>query len=126
MKKQLGWIIVHSEEEYAGTTYGNPIAQLKVQGKPGKLWHWRTPKPLRVDGPYTLLFAWKGEVFGEGNADVTHKITNIDYNFAFKLHDYSPRKLVGFDKLPLGTRRQYHRSLIVLDSNILAAYNKLK
>jgi hypothetical protein len=125
----LGWILVHSEDKYGiddGFDYDTPIDELDDVFEPDVAWHWRHAKPPHVGGPYTLLFAWHGEVFGEGEGDVTHKVELKGYNFAFRLRKYRKHKPVAFAMLSLGNRERHHRSLIRLDAVILAAYQKLK
>jgi hypothetical protein len=125
--ERLGWILVHSEDEYGeGREFKSPIDELKSYYEPGAPWHWRHHPLPRPGGPVTILFAWRGVVFGEGKAVVTHVIDTEKYSFAFKLDDYAERKPVRLELLPLGSRAYQHRDLIKLDEKVLAAYEKLK
>ena len=119
---KLGWILIHSHSEYPEGNYATPQCELKGEYEPRLLWHWKLSRPLNEGGPYTLLFAWEGKIFGEGTADVTHAVENAQYNFAFRLNDYEVRKSVALADLPVPRRS---RSLIKLTPEILAAYHKL-
>jgi hypothetical protein len=77
---------------------------------------------MNEGGPYTLLFAWEGEIFGEGTAHVTQKVEDTKYNFAFRIEEYEARKPVKLVDLPVPRQP---RDLIKLTPEILAAYHKL-
>jgi hypothetical protein len=119
---KLGWILIHAHALYPEGDYETPQAQLKGEYEPGMLWHWIRSRPMKSGGPYTILFAWEGDIFGESTADVTQKIEDPAYNFAFKLNDYEERQSVKLDDLPVPRRP---RDLIKLTPEILAKYRKL-
>lgn len=119
---RLGWILIHSHVVYPEGNYATPQEELAVEFNPGMLWHWKRAKPMKEGGPYTLLFAWNGEIFGESIGHVTQKVEDKKYNFAFRLYDYEGRKSVKLDDLPV-TRN--YRDLIKLSPEILATYRKL-
>jgi hypothetical protein len=105
------------------------MEEMQAYYKPGCLWHWKRGKPLKEGGPYRLLFAWEGKIFGEATAKITHDIDPGDrgeYDFAFKLQDYTDRKSVALEDLPLTLKQlKHHRDLIKLDEQILKKYDAL-
>jgi hypothetical protein len=127
-----GWILIHSEKKFGQPEYqyDNPEDELdKEFSRKGLMWHWKWKNALREGGPYRILFAWEGKVFGEGLAKITHNIERSmypEYNFAFFVSKYRKRKKVSLADLPLGNREIHHHSLIKLDRAILAAYDRLK
>ena len=119
---RLGWILIHSHSEYPEENYATPQCELEGEYEPGKKWHWKLYRPINEGGPYTLLFAWEGEIFGEATADVTHAVEDARFNFAFRLTDYEEKKSVALADLPVPRRSH---SLITLTPKILAAYHRL-
>lgn len=103
MADQIGWILVHSKQLWPDDFYDTPEAELLDIYKPGVLWHWRGSRPFPEGGPHTLLFSWKGEVFAHGSGDVTHKVEDRDFNFAFRLHDFQRERRVPLTELGLKT-----------------------
>jgi|SRR5579871_1465471 len=122
-KSALGWILVHTKKygEEAGG-YKSPKEQLDEEYKPGLKWHWKRGRPLSEGAGYNVLFAWKGEVFGEAVASVTHAIEDKKFNFAFVLNDYigakNPVRLSD-----LGIRNE--QNLVRLDERMLKTYRRL-
>jgi len=136
--QRIGWILIHVPEEYGeGKTYTCPQDELRAKYKPGHplAWSWSWSRPPREGGPYKLLFAWQGKVFGEATAEVSHSPSLIEhgpeiehgrYNFAFVLRDYQEVKPVELADILRGDRRLvHHRSLIKLDDRILETYRTI-
>jgi hypothetical protein len=123
-----GWILIHSESKYDGTgPYRTPQDQLDKEFQPGKRWHWNLNPPMKDDGrPHRLLLAWDQSVFGEATARISQKVdrgAKKEYSFVFVLSAYKAlQKPIPFGRLRLGSREHYHRSLIRLDDQVLAAY----
>lgn len=119
---RLGWILVHSPKQWEGQ--GTPVDALKKLSK-GKMpirWHWTRSKPLKEsDCDHTVLFAWEGEVFAQGVANIRH-VKDPIYSFAFLVHDYreAPRRVALKD---LSVPKSW-RDLLVLDPRILDEYRK--
>ncbi len=126
----LGWILIHTAARYGGTGEPRtPQEELKRDYHPGMHWHWKRGKPLKEGGPYRLLFAWEGVVFGEGTAKVTRTIEATargDYDFAFVLEHYTDHKPVAISDLPLSiNQHKHHRDLIRLNERILMKYDAM-
>ena len=128
----LGWILVHSHKAYGKPgEYEDPQQELKKDFEPGLHWHWTLSRPLKEDDrPHTLLLAWEGFVFGKATATITRQIDRewrAHGRFAFVLSTYkkASKGPIPFSRLKLGNRERHHRSLIRLDEQILAAYEKL-
>lgn len=75
----------------------------------------------QTDRDHTLLFAWRGEVVGEGVANIAQS-KDPSYGMDFVVHDYravdapvSLKDLVG---------RKKWRDLLVLNQSILDTYRK--
>jgi hypothetical protein len=126
----LGWMLVHSKKKYGdGQEHPTPMRELKERYVGEVDWHWRHPKPPRARGPFVILLAWDGVIFGEASAEVTHLVhpdAKGEFNFVFKLTAYKPSGPVRLDRLPLGKRRTSHRSMIRLDPGVIDAYEKIK
>ena len=134
MKERMGWILSHSKKVYGigeGFDFESPQEELryKKQYKKKNLpWRWKLSKPITA-GPqkYRLLFAWRGEVFGECEATVTDKVEVypddlMKYNLAFKLNGFKwAKKPVKMSAMKV---RPYH-SLRVLTQERLDAYHRL-
>jgi hypothetical protein len=127
-----GWILVHSEAKYGeGQPDASPKAELRKLAR-GWWWHWSNGNsPLKEDGrPHRVLFSWHHDIFAEGTATITRQIGSgmrrHGYQFAFVLLQFTKRKKVTFEQLPLGKRRTRHRSMIRLTPTVLAAYDKKK
>ena len=124
-----GWIAIHSSKMYGGEGQPKtPRGDLRDVFYSGLRWHWTLPRPLKEGGPYRLLLAWDKAVFGEAIANVTRQVDRgleKEFNFAFALSKYKElRTPVPFAKLSLGKRERWHRSLIRLDDQILAAFDR--
>jgi hypothetical protein len=122
----IGWILVHAHKQYPCEGYETPREELEGLYEPGSVlkWHWNRPSPLKEGGPYTLLFAWEGTVFGEGVGKVTHAVNSEKHNFAFDLTDYAEiTKAVFLSDLSVPEKP---RSLIRLTPEILSEYHRLK
>jgi hypothetical protein len=103
MSDQIGWILVHSTRQWPDEFYDTPEAELLDFYRPGVLWHWRGSRPFPEGGPYTLLFSWRGEVFGHGRGEVTHKVEDRDFNMAFRLSEFQRERRVPLTELGLKT-----------------------
>jgi hypothetical protein len=122
-KSTLGWILVHSKKYgEEGGEYESPQEELDKEYEPGLKWHWKRGNPLSEGDGFNILFAWKGEAFGEATASVTHAVEYKKYNFAFVLNDYieakNPVRLSD-----LGVRNE--QNLVRLDKRMLEIYRRL-
>jgi hypothetical protein len=122
-QRPLGWILVHSKEYgEEGDEYDSPQEQLDKECEPGLKWHWKRGSPLSKGDGFNILFAWKGGVFGEATASVTHAVESKEFNFAFVLNDYikakNPVHLSDW-----GVRN--YQNQVRLDKGMLETYRKL-
>ncbi len=118
-RDRLGWILVHTHKRWDDDD--TPQDELKRNHKRGRLWGWIRSRPLAEGGPYTLLFAWQGKIFGEGIGDVTHFVEHEDYSFSFRLNEYRKTGPVALTDL----RVRPCSSLVKLDDRTLKAYRRL-
>lgn len=138
---KLGWILVHRKVEPAEKAGPKEFVDendlfnwLEKVWESDKLWHWKRSHPLKEGGPYTILFALNGKVWGDTKAETTQKISprvrRKDFNFAFRflerpsiLARTNPADLESLVGRGLAHR---HRDLIVLRQEMLEKYQKHK
>ena len=138
---KLGWILVHRKVEPGQMTGPKEFVNedellgwLKKVWESDRLWHWKRSRPLRDGGPYTILFALGGKVWGDARAETTRRISpkvrRKDFNFAFRFRD-RPHMLPKTNPVDLEFLvglglTHHHRDLIVLRKEMLEKYKKHK